>query len=110
MAVDGNDLIRDMMAETYEAADKYGITPDSLMKELSDELAFLEPIFTKKGTKKVKTFKAMRIRQEARKAGQQVLGIAGSIEHKVEPFSITVIAAPIKKCKKPKTKDGEHRK
>ena len=70
-----NDMIQNVI-ESYEITlNIKGINEDYLAKKLKDELEYLEPCETKKGVRKRKTYRAMKIRQDGRKDAQKLLGL-----------------------------------
>jgi hypothetical protein len=70
-----NDMIQNVISSYQLHLRNKGIDEKYLSKKLKDELNYLEPCETKKGIRKRKTYRAMKIRQDGRKDAQKLLGL-----------------------------------
>ena len=97
------NMIQNVISSYQLSLKKKGIDEEYLAKKLKDELEYLEPCETKKGIKKRKTFRAMKIKQDGRKDAQKLLGLypaeSVSVEHNFDRLVGEVVQEILKTSK-----------
>jgi len=98
-----NDMIQNVIGSYEITLNKKGINEDYLAKKLKDELEYLEPCETKKGVRKRKTYRAMKIRQDGRKDAQKLKSLypsaSISVTHGFDDIVSDVIRGILKTSK-----------